>query len=208
MRADCAAEAELIERARAGDQRAFSDLVLRHQGRVRQQLARLTRGDLHRADDLAQETFLQAWRALRGFRAEATLATWLYRIAWNCFLQDERGRHPRVSTDSAAVVREVEDAAARNMQGSDAEAALVEMIDNDDHDARLVQWLTIDLARALNALPEVERVAIIHCYQLDLSHSEAALVLDLPVGTLKARVARGKARLREQLACWRGVEIT
>jgi RNA polymerase sigma-70 factor (ECF subfamily) len=60
----------------------------------------------------------------------------------------------------------------------------------------------IDVTRALAALPEAERVALIHCFQLDLSHAEAAEVLGWPLGTLKSHVARGKARLRETLAAW------
>lgn len=60
----------------------------------------------------------------------------------------------------------------------------------------------IDVNRALAALPEAERVALIHCFQLDLSHAEAAEVLGWPLGTLKSHVARGKARLRATLAAW------
>jgi RNA polymerase sigma-70 factor (ECF subfamily) len=60
----------------------------------------------------------------------------------------------------------------------------------------------LDVERALAALAEAERVALIHCFGLDLSHAEAAAVLGWPLGTLKSHVARGKARLREQLAAW------
>jgi DNA-directed RNA polymerase specialized sigma24 family protein len=62
--------------------------------------------------------------------------------------------------------------------------------------------MRLDVERALAALPETQRLALIHCFHLDLSHDEAASVLGWPVGTLKSHVARGKAALRERLAAW------
>ena len=75
-----------------GDRRAFEQLLRRHQGMVRAQLRRLLHGDEAAADDLAQETFLLAWRKLDQFRGEARFSTWLYRIAYSCFLQAVRKR--------------------------------------------------------------------------------------------------------------------
>ena len=72
------------------DRQAFNQLVRRHQSNVRAQLRRLCRNDNAWADDLAQDTFLQAWRKLSQFRSEARFSTWLYRIAHNCFLQAYR----------------------------------------------------------------------------------------------------------------------
>nr|WP_281375115.1 sigma-70 family RNA polymerase sigma factor [Aquabacterium terrae] len=166
-----------MARARAGDVQAFNTLVTRHQSRVRQQLRRLTRGDPALADDLAQETFVQAWRALPGFRGDARFATWLYRIAYHRFLMQCRAEPP---------LQPLGDAAA-----GPADAAHV------SSDA-----LRIDLERALARLPEPERIAIIHCGVLELTHEEAASVLGLPLGTLKSQVARAKARLRIDLAAW------
>ncbi|MCZ8172204.1 MAG: sigma-70 family RNA polymerase sigma factor, partial [Brevundimonas sp.] len=74
------------------DRRAFEQLLRRHQGMVRAQLRRLLHGDEARADDLAQETFLLAWRKLYQFRGEARFSTWLYSIAYSCFLQAYRKR--------------------------------------------------------------------------------------------------------------------
>jgi len=90
--ADSAAEARidqsLVARVLLGDdRRAFEQLVRRHQGMVRAQLCRLLHGDQAAADDLAQETFLLAWRKLDQFRSEARFSTWLHRIAYACFLQ-------------------------------------------------------------------------------------------------------------------------
>src|SRR5471030_1627690 len=86
-------EAEIagwLARARQGDLHAFARLVRAHQSRVRLQLRRLAHGDAALADDLAQETFVQAWLHLNDFRGDARLATWLHRIALTRFLQHVR----------------------------------------------------------------------------------------------------------------------
>ena len=84
-------DAALVARAlQSGDQAAVGQLIRRHQGMVRAQLRRLTAGDHSWADDLAQETFMRAWRKLDQFRGQAQFATWLYRIAYTTFLQARR----------------------------------------------------------------------------------------------------------------------
>jgi RNA polymerase sigma factor (sigma-70 family) len=155
----------------------FEALVREHQSRVRSQLRRLTRGDAALADDLAQDTFVLAWRHVGSFRGDARVSTWLYRIAYNTFLAHVRS--------------------AREHEPLDEERADAPL---PDASHEVVQ--RIDIERALAALPEPERVALIHCFQLDLSHAEAAEVLGWPLGTLKSHVARGKARLRERLVAW------
>ncbi len=172
-----AAIAGWLARARGGDRAAFAQLVRAHQSRVRQQLRRLTHGDLALADDLAQETFVQAWQHLADFRGEARLATWLHRIALTRFLQHVR-RPGRLDAWCEAV---------------DAEAA---------HDPRPAEGLRQDVEQALATLGEMQRLAILHCYHLDLSHVEAAQVLGLPLGTLKSHLERAKTRLRGLLAAW------
>ena len=78
-------DADLIARVLANDdQHAFGELVRRHQSSVRGLLRQLTRTDVSLADDLAQETFLRAYKNIRSFRGEARFFTWLYRIAYNC----------------------------------------------------------------------------------------------------------------------------
>ena len=84
-------DAALIARVVVSDDRhAFSELVRRHQSPVRATLRKLAAGNLALADDLAQETFLLAYRNLKSFRQEARFSTWLYRIAYNVFLADAR----------------------------------------------------------------------------------------------------------------------
>lgn len=180
--ADSVAEARidqaLVARGLLGnDRRAFEQLLRRHQGMVRAQLRRLLRGDEAAADDLAQETFLLAWRKLDQFRGEARFATWLYRIAYACFLQFLRKR-TWPSDDG-----EIEQLAA-SPQPVD---------------------LQLDLERAMRCLSTAEQTVLLHCVQLGLSHEEAAYVLAMPLGTVKTHATRGKAKLRTRLAAWREV---
>lgn len=172
-------EADLCRRAGAGERGAFAELVRLHQAAVRQQLRRLTRGDAALADDLAQESFIQAWTHLGDFRGQARFASWLYRIAYHRFLMHARSHHATLTLP--------DDEAPELAPAAPLEPA---------------RALRLDMEGALSRLPEVQRVALIHCYYLDLTHEEAAQVLDLPLGSLKSQVARGKARLRELLSAW------
>src|ERR1700712_1995581 len=140
-------EAEIaawLARARQGDRHAFARLVRAHQSRVRLQLRRLAQGDTALADDLAQETFVQAWLHLNEFRGDARLATWLHRIALTRFLQHVR--RPRLPTEWCE---------------PDVEAG-------PSHDPRASEGLAFDVERALQALSEIQRLAVVHCYHLDL----------------------------------------
>ena len=168
-----------LARARAGDRHAFARLVRAHQSRVRLQLRRLVHGDAALADDLAQETFVQAWLHLNEFRGDARLATWLHRIALTRFLQ--HARRPQLPVEWTS-----------DEQADDAAG----------HDPRPVEGLARDVGRALESLSEIQRLAVVHCFHLDLSHAEAAQVLGLPLGTLKSHLDRAKTRLRDLLVAW------
>ncbi|KQW44648.1 MULTISPECIES: RNA polymerase sigma factor [unclassified Roseateles] len=169
------AEAALVARAAAGDRTAFAALMQTHQGYLRKLLSRVCRGDQGRADDLAQEAFVRAWRALPKFRGEARFRTWLTRLAYSA-LSAERPALP-LADDAPPDLGAHSDFAT----GAD--------------------W-RIDLDRAMAGLSEAQRHALLLCYGADLSHAEAALVLGWPLGTVKTQVLRAKARLREQLQAW------
>jgi len=173
--ADAGQEARLVTRAAAGDRNAFAALVQAHQGYLRKLLGRVCRGDQARADDLAQEAFVRAWRAMPKFRGEARFRTWLTRLAYSS-LAAERPTLPR------------------------ADDAPPELGAHSDF-APGADW-RIDLDRALATLSEPQRHALLLCYGADLSHAEAALVLGWPLGTVKTQVLRAKARLRSQLQAW------
>ncbi len=183
-------DATLIARALVGDDRhAFAELVRRHQSTVRACLRKLTAGNHALADDLSQETFVLAWRNLKSFRQEARFSTWLYRIATNCWLADARKRKEELLGDRDEAVAD-EDGGG----GTDADAP------HADH-ARGAS-LKLDLERAMAVLSEGERAAIVQCYHNDLTHEEAAYVLNCPVGTVKTHVLRGKQKLKVALAAY------
>ena len=168
----------LVTRVLLGDDRnAFEQLVRRHQGMVRAQLRRLLRGDAAGADDLAQETFLLAWRKLDQFRGEARFSTWLYRIAYSCFLQAYR-KQPRIADH--------------------ADAREAERLPAPSH----AMDLQLDFERAMRRLSIAEQAVLLHCVQMGLSHEEAAYVLAMPLRTVKTHATRGKAKLKTWLAAW------
>jgi RNA polymerase sigma-70 factor (ECF subfamily) len=183
-------DAELIARVVVQDDRhAFSELVRRHQSAVRATLRRLTAGNHALADDIAQETFLLAFRNLRSFRQESKFSTWLYRIATNAYLADARRRKEELLGDR--------DADIADDGGDDVSSA-----EAGGPDPARAATLSLDLDRALAVLSEGERAAIVQCYHNDLSHEEAAQVLNCPVGTVKTHILRAKQKLRSRLAAW------
>jgi RNA polymerase sigma factor (sigma-70 family) len=172
-------DAELIARAVVNDDRAaFGHLVQRHQSAVRHFLRHLARGDAALADDLAQETFVQAWRGLARFRGEASFLTWLLGIAHNHWRNAQRRRRDHASLDDPA----------------HREASIPASAPLSD--------LQHDLSTALRQLDADEQLALHLAYQQGLSHGEIAALLDRPLGTVKTQLARSKEKLRSLLAAW------
>jgi RNA polymerase sigma-70 factor (ECF subfamily) len=161
-------DTQALQRAAAGDAAALNQLVRLHQSQIRGFLLRLTGGRHALADDLAQETFLHAWRKIGQFRGDGSFAGWLLRIAWSRYLMEAR-RHKRERTVEA------DDTAIDPRSG---------------HDDRL------DLTRAMTKLAPTERAALTLCYALGYSHPEAGAILKIPLGTLKSHVLRGREKLQ------------
>lgn len=183
-------DAQLIARALVTDDRfAFAELVKRHQSSVRTCLRKLTAGNHALADDLAQDTFVLAWRNLKSFRQEARFSTWLYRIATNCWLADARKRKEELLGDRIDAIADDEDATMPHVDAMHADHARASS-------------LKLDLERAMAALSDAERAAIVQCYHNDLTHEEAAYVLGCPVGTVKTHVLRGKQKLKAALSAY------
>lgn len=171
---------DLIARVVADDDRhAFAELVRRNQSAVRGLLRKLTGGDHGRADDLAQETFLRAYRALGTYSGETRFAAWLFRIAYRVFLSDHRARK-RIPLPAPPPEAEHE-------------------IPGDAPPIAEGAVLRHDLSRAMGRLRPEERAALALTYGQDISHEEAAAILDWPLGTLKTQVARAKDHLRKCL---------
>lgn len=172
-------DADLIARATLHDDRAaFGELVRRHQSAVRQFLRHLTRGQAALADDLAQETFVQAWRSLPRFRAEATFSTWLLGIAHNHWRNARRRERDHTPIENAP-------------ESAHAIPSAAPLAD-----------LQHDLAHVLRQLAPDEQLALHLAYQQGLSHAEISTLLDWPLGTVKTHLARGKEKLRQLLDAW------
>jgi RNA polymerase sigma factor (sigma-70 family) len=172
-------DTELIARVLVSDDHAaFGELVRRHQSAVRHFLRHLTAGDHALADDLAQESLVQAYRSLARFRNASSFPTWLLGIAHNHW-RNARRRRP-------AVVLEPEHLAALDPVPSPAP----------------LSDLKQDLAQALRTLADDEQAVVHLHYQQGLSHREIAGVLDWPLGTVKTHLARSKEKLRNLLVSW------
>jgi RNA polymerase sigma-70 factor, ECF subfamily len=172
-------DAALVLRVLTRDDRgAFAEIVRRHQSLVRTLLRRLTCGDAALADDLAQESFLRAYRGLARYRGEARLSSWLYRVAYNVFLAHRARVRPEPLPPTPL------DAVA------DAEAGA---------DRALLQH---DLERAMAALSPPERAALTLAYRDGASHAEVASILGCPLGTAKTHILRGKEKLERHLGAW------
>jgi RNA polymerase sigma factor (sigma-70 family) len=172
-------DAALIARVtKHKDQHAFRQLVLRYQSQVRLWAQRLSRGDAGLADDLAQETFIKAYAGLPGFRADAKFSTWLYRIAFN--VAASRWRNKKLDWCD---LEEAEDTQVTSCQ---VQAFAAQQ----------------DVESAMLQLSEPQQLAIKLCFQDGFTHEEAAEIMNVPLGTLKAHVARGKRRLQTLLSAW------
>jgi RNA polymerase sigma factor (sigma-70 family) len=170
-------DADLIARVLSHeDPHAFGELVRRYQSPVRAFLARMTRGDAHLADDLAQETFLKAWQKLGSYRGSAKFSTWLFSIAFNEFRSMTRRRKELLLEEIDGLPESQQPSSAPNSH------------------------LRLDLTDALKVLNSNERAAILLCCQNGLSHDEAAEVLDCPLGTVKTNVLRGREKLKRVLS--------
>lgn len=171
-----------VTAARMGDRDAFRQLVEQNQREVYTLAVRLV-SDPYLAEDVAQETFVRAWRALPNFRGDAAFSTWLYRItvntAWTHRRRQKRHRH--VDLDD---VPAVPDETRRNNPGH---------LDDTLH-------LSDVLGDALNTLADEQRMVVVLKDVEGWSHSEIADALDITTGAAKVRLHRARRRLRLLLA--------
>lgn len=180
-------DAELVDRTRAGDTRAFAVLVERHAGRVRSTLLRLV-GDPDRADDLAQDAFLRAYRGLADFRGDARFGTWIIQIAVHAArdaLRQSKRRSNVVSLDELRD-RQVVQADPPDHHAWSDPSDLV-----SDHE------LADRLARALAGLPPSYREVFVLRHQRELSYEEIAEITGDSIGSLKVRAHRARQMLKE-----------
>ncbi len=171
-------EQRLLSGLRAGRPEACAELVQVHYKAVYRWLVHLTR-DVHWAEDLTQETFAAAWQKIGGFQGNASLGTWLHRIAYTKFIDSQRTRQ---RADG------VLDRVARLEGGS-----------VDPFEAAAADEEAEQLYRALDELPAAERAALVLHYLQGLSYREMSVVLEEPAGTVKWRTSLALDCLRELL---------
>ena len=174
-------EGELVERAKHGDQDAYGDLVHAYQG-IAFRTAYLLTGNAADAEEAAQDAFVKAFYALGRFRRGAELRPWLLRIVAN----EARNRRRSAGRRTNLALR----AAADPLSGGAAPSPEANLLAGEQQ---------TELLAAVNELPEEQREVIACRFFLELSEEETAETLSLRKGTVKSRLSRGLARLRDQL---------
>lgn len=176
-------DAILLERIRNNEPHSFEDLVDKYKGLVLNLVSRMS-GRIENAEDLAQEVFVRVWKGLPKFRGECQLSTWIYRIALNLSIAESK------SARSRSVFLPVDDpAVARGPQ------FWVESSNPYSEEVVLKERM----GRLLIQMPEKHRTAVTLFYLKSLSYKEISDIMDVPVGTVKSYLFRGKAWLRERL---------
>lgn len=189
-------EADLIEKSRAGDAAAFGRLVGRYEDRIYRLAKSVCAGLPAEAEDVYQETFITAFKKLKGFRGDSDLSTWLYRIASNiCFMRHRRKkREPFVPLLDRPHGHD-EDGAARQVR--DWEPTPDEIAGKKE--------LADQVGRALAALPVDYRLVVTLRDIEGLSNEETARILKLSVAAVKSRLHRGRLFLRDRFESSFGV---
>ena len=167
-------DAELVSRALAGSDAAFSRLVERHQAAVRAFLRRFLGSGWAEADDVAQDAFVAGWSSLRTLKDPGGVRAWLCGIAW----------------------RKAQDRIRSARRGATRDAGWLEVIDTP---AGISAEDRLALQAAMADLPTDVRACVALCLGDGWSHGEASDALGLPLGTVKSHVARGRARLLKAL---------
>ena len=166
----------LVQRARAGDERAYEAVYRRYVGRVYALSLRMC-GDVHTAEEITQDTFVKAWRGLERFRGDSQFTTWLHRITVNLVLQHRRTQGRR---------------AAREETTDD--------VDGLGHSVAPAHTGTkVDLERAIASLPDGARDVLLLRDVQGYKYREVADILGVAVGTVKAQVHRARKMVQQRL---------
>jgi RNA polymerase sigma-70 factor (ECF subfamily) len=173
-------DAQLVDRLRRGDRRAFEELVIAHQHRVFGVALRML-GSRAEAEEAAQEVFLRAHQAIAGFRGDAKLSTWLYAITSRLCLN-------RLASGERRLLREGEETLARLPSGH---ASPADELERSERDAAL--------HRAIAELSDERRMVIVLRDLEGLPYEEIAAALDLELGTVRSRLHRARMDLKEKL---------
>lgn len=184
----------LVQRAQAGEMRAFELLVLKHQRRVERLVARMLR-DPGLVEDVAQETFIRAYKALGQFRGESAFYTWLYRIAVNTARRQIADlRRDPVQSMSALETRDEDETSASEL------SLILQMPDTETPEAVLAsKEIAQAVNQAMEALP-AELCQAITLREIEgLSYDEIARALECPVGTVRSRIFRAREAISARI---------
>jgi RNA polymerase sigma-70 factor (ECF subfamily) len=185
------ADALLVERAKGGEVSAFEMLVVKYQRRIERLVSRMVR-DADLVQDIAQETFIRAYRALPQFRGDSAFYTWLYRIAVNTAKKTllERKRDPLV----------FESAMVSTDEGEEPSRAENELSNGETPEAVLAsKEIAATVNAAIDALSEDLRQAIVLREIEGLSYEEIADVMNCPIGTVRSRIFRAREAIANKL---------
>ncbi|MBK6618117.1 MAG: RNA polymerase sigma factor RpoE [Nitrosomonas sp.] len=180
---------QLVERVQRGDKHAFDLLVIKYQRRLARLLSQFIR-DQAEVEDIAQETFIKAYRALPSFRGDSAFYTWLYRIGINTaknFLVSQGRKAP-------TTINNFDNEDAENFEGADA---LREM--NTPESELMGKQVALTVNQSLDALPEELRTAIILREIEGLGYEEIANIMGCPIGTVRSRIFRAREAVAEKL---------
>lgn len=188
MTGDRDIDQQLVERVQKGDQRAFGLLVEKYQRKLGRLLGRMIR-DQAEVEDVVQESFIKAYRALPNFRGDSAFYTWLYRIGINTAKNHlvAMGRRPQASNDI-----EIED--AENFEDGD-ELRTVDTPESELMTKEIAQTVNA----AMEALPEELKSAISLREIEGLSYEEIASMMNCPIGTVRSRIFRAREAIAEKL---------
>ncbi len=188
LMSDREVDQQLVVRAQAGDKRAFELLVIKYQRKVERLLSRLIR-DQAEIEDVTQEAFIKAYRALANFRGDSAFYTWLYRIAVNTaknYLMSQGRRAPTSTGYDAEEAEGFEDATGlRDIATPEAQLMSKQI-------ARIVN-------QTIDKLPEELKTAIMLREIDGLSYEEIAQIMECPIGTVRSRIFRAREAVAEQL---------
>lgn len=178
---------ELAEKAKAGDQSAFEQLVIENQNKVYSLALRLV-NDREEAADLAQEAFVKAWQGLSSFQGESSFATWVYRLTTNVCIDHLRKKKRREGVEPSVSLNDEESGWAEPADWESDPQLLLERSERGKA-----------LARALARLPDWQRRTLVLRELSGLSYQEIGDALDIDLGTVKSRIARARLSLRKIL---------
>jgi len=184
-------DALLVQRAQQGEQRAFEMLVIKYQRRIERLIGRMVR-DAELVQDIAQESFIRAYRALPQFRGDSAFYTWLYRIAVNTAKKAlvDLKRDPVIFESAMHLPDDGDETSSREIEPSDGETPDAVLASKEIAQAvnAAVEALSEDLRQAIT-LREIE----------GLSYEEIADVMNCPIGTVRSRIFRAREAIAERL---------